>query len=120
MKTSIMEKNEPETTYDITMESGNEVGARTDFLIRLYAAIDSKARQLAPAGIRNELLISQDGNVKTTFHVKVSGRMAPYLVNSIQQNTDPSYGIALKSYLNKLQEQIMSQMFAGVKDVISY
>jgi hypothetical protein len=46
--------------------------------------------------------------------------MAPYLVNSIQQNTDPSSGIALKSYLNKLQEQIMSQMFAGVKDVISY
>ncbi len=115
-----MEKNEPAATYDITMESGNEVGARADFLVGLYAAIDSKARQLAPAGIRNELFISQDGNVKTTFRIKVSSRMAPYLVNSIQQNTNPSYGIALKSYLNKLQEQIMSQMFAGVKDVISY
>ena len=115
-----MEKNEPATTYNITMENGNEMGARTEFLVALYGAIDSNAKQLAPAEIRNELLISQDGNVKTTFHVKVSSRMAPYLVNSIQQNTDSSYGIALKSYLQKLQEQIMSQMFAGVKDVISY
>jgi hypothetical protein len=67
-----MEKNEPSATYDVTMENGNEVGVRTDFLVRLYGAIDSRARQLAPAEIRNELLISQDGNVKTTFRVKVS------------------------------------------------
>jgi hypothetical protein len=120
MERNVVEKDQPATTYDITMENGNEVGARTEFLVGLYRAIDSKARQLAPAGIRNELLIAQDGKVKTTFRVRVSSRMAPYLVNSIQQNTDPGFGIALKSYLNKLQEQIMSQMFAGVKDVISY
>jgi hypothetical protein len=120
MERNVVEKDQPATTYDITMENGNETDAKTDFLVGLYRAIDSKARQLAPAGIRNELLIAQDGKVKTTFRVRVSSRMAPYLVNSIQQNTDPGYGIALKSYLNKLQEQIMSQMFAGVKDVISY
>jgi hypothetical protein len=46
--------------------------------------------------------------------------MAPYLVNSIQQNTDPSYGIALKSYLNKLQEQIMSQMLGPLEQVTNF
>lgn len=118
MHSKEMEKSESTTIYHVTMESGGELGVKTDFLVASYTAIDSKAKQLAPREIQHELLISQDAGVKTTFHVKVSSRMAPYLVNAIQQQNEPGYGIALKSYFNRLQEQIMAQMFAGIKDVI--
>lgn len=110
-----MGKSESPPIYHVTTQAGNELGVNTDFLVSTYRSIDTKARQLAPAEIRNELLISQDGAVKTTFHVKVSDRMAPYLIDAIQQQTDAGYGTALKSYLYKLQEQIMAQMFASVE-----
>jgi len=112
-----MEKSESSTIYHISMESGDELGVKTDFLVASYNAIDSKARQLAPTDIRHELLISQDMRVKTTFHVKVSSRMAQYLVNAIQQQNDSGYGIALKSYFNRLQEQLMAQMFSNVGQI---
>jgi hypothetical protein len=62
--------------------------------------------------------MSQDGNIKTRFYIRVSDRMAPHLIAAIQQQADSETGIGIKSYFYKLQEQIMSQMFAGVKDVI--
>jgi hypothetical protein len=37
--------------------------------------------------------------------------MAPYFIAAIQQHVDSDYGIGLRSYFHKLQEQIMSQMF---------
>jgi hypothetical protein len=37
--------------------------------------------------------------------------MAPYFIAAIQQYVDSEYGIGLRSYFHKLQEQIMSQMF---------
>ncbi len=109
-----MEKSESSAIYHITMESGEELGVKTDFLVASFNAIDSKARQLAPSDIRHELFISQDARIKTTFHVKVSSRMAQYLVNAIQQQSDSGHGIALKSYFNRLQEQLMAQMFSDV------
>ena len=95
-----------------------KLGIKPEFLASMYRAIESKARQLAPQDVRGELAIAQDGRVNTRFFIAVSSRMAPFLITAVQQHVESEYGIGLKSYFHKLQEQIMSQMFAGVKDVI--
>jgi hypothetical protein len=99
------------STYYVTMDD-DKLGIKPEVLVGMYSVIDSKARQLAPEEIRRELAISQDGRVKTKFYVAVSGRMAPYFIAAIQQQVDSEYGVGLRSYFHKLQEQIMSQMFA--------
>jgi hypothetical protein len=96
-----------------------KLGVRSEVLVGMYAAIDGKARELAPEEIKRELMISQDGAIKSRFYVKVSSRMAPHLIAAIQQQVDSESSIGMKSYFYKLQEQIMAQMFSGVKDVIS-
>jgi hypothetical protein len=105
------------STYHVTMDD-DKLGVKPEVLVGMYTAIDTKARQLAPQEIRNELLISQDGRTKTKFYIQVSNRMAPHIIAAIQQQTESEHGIGMRSYFYKLQEQIMSQMFAGVKDVI--
>ena len=75
-------------------------------------------QRLAPQEIKNELAISQDGRIKGKFYIQVSNRMAPHLIAAIQHQADSESGIGMKSYFYRLQEQIMSEMFAGVKDVI--
>jgi hypothetical protein len=101
--------------YDLMSPAGSELGVKTDFLLSMYKEIDAKASQLAPVEMRNELLISQDGVDKTTFHVKVSDRMAPHLISAIQHQIERGYGVALRSYLYKLQEQIMAQLFGNIE-----
>lgn len=112
-----MDSNQQVSTYDVTMESGPDLGVKTDFLVASYNSIYSGARKAAPQHFSNELVISQDGRVKTTFHVKVSNRMAPYLIKAIQDQTQPGYGVALKGYFHRLQDQIMAQMFSNVGDL---
>lgn len=96
----------------------DKTGVKPEVLAGMYSAIDAKARQLAPQDVKRELTIAQDGRIKTKFHIQVSSRMAPHLISAIQQQADSQQGIGLKSYFYKLQEQVMAQMFAGVKDVI--
>ncbi|MGI0050067.1 MAG: hypothetical protein ACREAW_11045 [Nitrososphaera sp.] len=105
------------STYHVTMDD-DKLGVKPEVLVGMYTAIDAKARQLAPQEIRNELVISQDGRIKTKFYIQVSNRMAPHIIAAIQQQAESEHGIGMRSYFYKLQEQIMSQMFAGVKDVI--
>jgi hypothetical protein len=112
-----MESKSQILTYSITMESGEELGVKTDFLISSYNSIYLGAKKAAPQQIGNELVITQDGRVKTTFHIKVSNRMAPFLIKAIQDQTLPGYGVALKGYFHKLQDQIMAQMFSNVGDL---
>jgi hypothetical protein len=100
------------------MDGDDRLGVKPEVLVGMYTAIDAKARQLAPQEIRNELAISQDGKIKSKFYIQVSNRMAPHLIAAIQQQADSESGIGMKSYFYRLQEQIMSEMFAGVKDVI--
>lgn len=101
-------------TYSVTMEGSEALGVKTDFLLASYNSIYLGARNGAPQQIASELIIAQDSKVKTTFHIKVSSRMAPFLIKSIQENTRPEYGIALKDYFHRLQDQIMAQMFSNV------
>lgn len=103
--------------YHVTMEDEN-LGIKPEVLVGMYGIIEAKARQLAPQPVRNELVISQDNKMKNKFYIQVSNGMAPHLISAIQQQADTQQGMGLKSYFYKLQEQIMSQMFAGVKDVI--
>jgi hypothetical protein len=105
------------STYHVTMDD-DKLGVKPEVLVRMYTAIDAKVRQLAPQEIRKELVISQDGRIKTKFYIQVSNRMAPHIIAAIQQQAESEHGIGTRSYFYKLQEQIMSQMFAGVKDVI--
>lgn len=105
------------STYHVTMDD-DKLGVKPEVLVGMYTAIDAKARQLAPQEIRNELVITQDGRIKSRFYIRVSDRMAPHLIAAIQQQADSESGIGMRSYFYRLQEQIMSQMFAGVKDVI--
>ena len=106
------------STYHITMDD-DKLGIKPDLLVGMYSAIDGKAKQMAPQNVRGELAISQDGKIKTKFYITVSNRMAPFLITAVQQHTDSEYGIGLRTYFQKLQEQVMAQMFAGVKDVIT-
>jgi hypothetical protein len=101
----------------VTMETGNELGVKTDFLVASYSSIYGSAINSAPKSIGNELEIVQDGKVKSTFHIRVSGRMAPYLIKAVQDQNQPGYGVVLKSYFHRLQEQVMAQLFSNVGDL---
>lgn len=103
--------------YRVTIE-GDKLGVKPEVLAGMYTSIGAGARQLAPQDIKKELAIAQDGRVKSTFHIQVSSRMAPHLIAAIQKQAESQEGIGLRSYFYKLQEQVMAQMFAGVKDVI--
>jgi hypothetical protein len=96
----------------------DKLGVKPEVLAGMYATIDAIARRLATQELKNELVISQDGRIKTRFYIRVSNRMAPHLIAAVQKQADSETGIGMKSYFYKLQEQIMSEMFAGVKDVI--
>lgn len=96
--------------YHITMDD-DKTGVKPEVLVDMYSTIDAKARQLAPQDVKRELAISQDGRIKTKFHIQVSNRMAPHLISAIQQQADSQQGIGLKSYFYKLQEQVMAQVF---------
>ncbi|HEX7031420.1 MAG TPA: hypothetical protein VF172_00325 [Nitrososphaera sp.] len=73
--------------YHITMD-GDKTGVKPEVLVGMYSAIDARSRQLAPQDIKRELAISQDGRIKTMFHIQVSSRMAPHLISAIQQQVD--------------------------------
>ena len=104
-------QSEKISAYHITMEYDDKLELKPEFLISLYEGIDSKARQLAPQYVKNELAISQDGRIKTNFYIVVSNRMAPHFISAVQQQIDIENGIGLRSYLVKLQEQVMSKLF---------
>jgi hypothetical protein len=91
---------------------------KPETLFKIYAAIEAQAKQAAPPAINQELRIAQDARIKTRFYITVSDRMAQHLVSAVQKQID-AYGVGLKSYFYKLQEQLMAQMFAGAKDTIS-
>lgn len=95
-------------TYSVTMDD-DKLGLKPEVIFEMYSAIYSKARELAPVAIRNELRITQDGRIKTRFQVLVSDRMAPHLISAVQWQAESVQG-TLKAYFYKLQEQVMSQM----------
>lgn len=105
-------------TYHIIMDD-DKLGVKPEILFSLYSSIDANARALAPADIRQELSISQNGKIKTRFGIAVSERMAPFLVRAVQVQAEKEVGMGLKSYFYKLQEQLMAHMFAGAKDSIT-
>ncbi|HUG96152.1 MAG TPA: hypothetical protein VMJ94_01305, partial [Nitrososphaera sp.] len=64
------------STYHVTMDD-DKIGVKPETIVGMYTAIDAKARQMAPQDVRRELIISQDGRIKTRFYIQVSNRMAP-------------------------------------------
>lgn len=105
-------------TYNITMDD-EKLGLKPEVLFKLYGTIDTQARDSANPEFSHELRISQDGRIKTRFRLVVSDRMAPHLLAAVQKQAESDCGIGLKSYLHKLQEQLMAQMFAGASDGIN-
>ena len=103
-------QSEKISTYHIAMDD-DKLGLKPEFLVGMYSGINTMTRQLAPPEVKSELAISQDGKIKTKFYITVSSRMAPHLINAIQQQINAQQGQALRSYLSKLQEQVMFQMF---------
>lgn len=110
-------QNQRILTYLVTMED-DKLEVDPKVLAEMYSAIDVKARQLATEEIKRELIILQDGRIKSKFHIQVSNRMAPFLITAIQDRAESEISIGMKSYFYKLEEQIMAQLFSGVKDVI--
>jgi hypothetical protein len=106
------------TTYNVTMDD-EKLGLKPETLFNIYRAIDAQARLEAPAEIRHELRISQDGRNRTKFNIVVSDRMATHLIAALQKQTQTECGVGLKTYLYKLQEQLMSQMFAGASETVN-
>lgn len=106
------------TTYNITMDEEN-LGLKPETLLNIYRTIESDAKQAAPAAIRHDLVISRDARISTRFYIAVSDRMSTHLISAVQKQTLTEYGVGLKPYLYKLQERLMSQMFAGARDVIN-
>jgi hypothetical protein len=103
-------------TYNITMDD-EKAEIKPEVLFKIYGSMEAQAKQAAPPAISHELRISQDARIKTRFYVVVSDRMAPHLLAAMQKQLG-TYGVGLKSYFYKLQEQLMAQMFAGAKDTI--
>lgn len=106
------------SAYNITMDD-DRLGLKPETVFGMYSAIDSKARELAPKEIKHELRISQDGRIKTRFHILVSDRMAPHLISAIQWQAEAVQGTA-RSYFHKLQDQVMSQMFGPTDSVTTF
>lgn len=104
-------------TYHLTMDD-EKAEIKPETMFKIYATIEAQAKQAAPPAINQELRIAQDARIKTRFYITVSDRMAPHLVSAVQKQIG-EYGVGLKSYFYKLQEQLMAQMFAGAKDTIS-
>ena len=102
------------STFHVTIDDMN-LGVKPQVLVGLYSVIIAKAKQLAPQDFSSELIISQDGRIKTRFYLQVSNRMAPHLIVAIQQQAESESGMGMKSYFFKLQEQVMSQMFSSVE-----
>jgi hypothetical protein len=103
--------------YHITMDD-EKLGVNPNVLFRIYGQIDADAKNSAPAEIGNGLRISQDARIKTRFYIAVSDRMAQYLIAAVQKQINGD-ATGLRQYFYKLQEQLMSQMFAGAKDTIN-
>jgi hypothetical protein len=104
-------------TYHITMDD-EKIGVKHEILFRIYSQIEAQAKNSAPVDVRNELRISQDARIKTRFYIAVSNRMAQYLIAAIQEQASGD-ATGLRSYFYKIQEQLMSEMFAGGKDTIN-
>lgn len=102
-------------TFNITMDD-EKLAVKPEVLFRIYGAIETQAKSVAPAAIKNELRISQDARIKTRFYVVVSERMAQHLLTAVQKQVDGDAS-GLKAYFYRLQEQLMGQMFAGAKDI---
>lgn len=105
--------------YSVTMDD-EKLGVKPEVLVDMYTAIDARARQLAPLDVRKELTISQEGTIKTRFHLQFSSRMMPHLITAIQQQADTQQGIELRSYFYKLQEQVMAQMFGSQEQITTF
>jgi hypothetical protein len=112
-----MNRNEQISTYNVTAECPENLGVKTQFLVDAYTSVVSTARRDAPGQVANELVVVQDGRVKTTFHIKFSNRMAPFLIKAIQEQNNQGYGVALSSYFHRLQEQVMAQLFSNVGEI---
>lgn len=112
-----MESKPSLSTYNVTIEANEDLGVKTEFLIATYNSICSNARNAAPKEISKELVVVQNAAVKNTFHLRVSNRMVPYLIKAVQDQNQPGYGVSLKSYFHKLQEQIMAQAFSGAGEL---
>ena len=112
-----MDRNEQISTYNVTAECPENLGVKPQFLVEAYTSVYNKAKSDAPAQVANELVVVQDGRAKTTFHIKFSNRMAPYLIKAIQEQNNQNYGVALNSYFHRLQEQIMAQLFSNVGEI---
>jgi hypothetical protein len=102
-------------TFNITMDD-EKLAVRPEVLFKIYGAIETQAKNAAPAAIKNELRISQDARIKTRFYIAVSERMAQHLLTAVQKQVDGDAS-GLRPYFYKLQEQLMGQMFAGAKDI---
>lgn len=113
----VMERNEQTAVYSITVECPENLGVNTKFLVDAYTSVYNGARNQAPGQIANELVVVQDGRVRTTFHLRFSNRMAPYLMKAIQDENSKDYGVALSSYFHRLQEQVMTQLFSNVGEI---
>ncbi|MEM2139737.1 MAG: hypothetical protein QXJ74_08080 [Nitrososphaera sp.] len=105
-------------TYNLVIDD-DRLDLKPGVLFKMYGDMDAQARQLADAGIRHELRISRDGRIKTRFYIAVSDRMAPHLLSAVQKQAESESGIGLKTYLHRLEEQLMAQMFAGASDQIN-
>ena len=102
------------STYHIIMDD-DKLGIKPEAVFDMYSAIYSKARELAPEGVKNELRINQDGKIKTRFYITVSDRMAPHLLSAIQWKVEAVHGTELKSYFHRFESQVVAQMF-GTQD----
>ncbi len=105
-------------TYHIIMDD-DKLGVKPEILFSLYLSIDANAKALAPADIRHELSISQNGKIKTRFGIAVSERMAPFLVRAVQVQAEKEVGMGLKSYFYKLQEQLMAHMLGPLDQTMA-
>ena len=104
--------------YHIYAEADDRLGIKLPVLTNMYTQIETKAKQLSGPQFQNELLIQRTGPDGKRFQIMVSDRMAPHLLASIQETINQIGGASVRAHFQGLQESLMKQMFANVKDVI--
>ncbi len=89
-------------------------GLVPEMLANWYNIIQSRARELSPADLRDKITVEQDSVLPMKFKLNISKRTVSFVISAIEQ-TLPEMPYSTRLYFEKVQEIIL-QEFTKSKD----
>ena len=90
-----------------------QAGLVPEMLANWYNIIQSRARELSPADLRDKITVEQDPVLPMKFKLDISKRTVSFVISAIEQ-TLPEMPYSTRLYFEKVQEIIL-QEFIKVK-----